>query len=103
MLGDLWYKNAVIYSLDLETYMDMNGDGVGDFEGLCSRLDYLNTLGVDTIWLAPFQTTPNKDNGYDVQDYYNVDPRHGSNGAFVNFMHQAKRRGLNVIIDLVVN
>jgi maltose alpha-D-glucosyltransferase / alpha-amylase len=103
MIEDLWYKNAVIYSLDLETFMDGNGDGTGDFEGLCSRLHYLNALGVDTIWLAPFQPTPNKDNGYDIYDYYGVDPRHGSSGDFVSFIQQAKKLGIKVIIDLVVN
>lgn len=103
MIQDLWYKNAVIYSLDLETFMDLNGDGVGDFEGLNRRLDYLHALGVDAVWLAPFQPTPNKDNGYDIRDYYGVDPRHGSNGEFVEFMHQATKRGIKVIIDLVVN
>ncbi|HEY0730945.1 MAG TPA: alpha-amylase family glycosyl hydrolase, partial [Chitinophagaceae bacterium] len=103
MTEDLWYKNAVIYSLDLETFMDANGDGTGDFEGLELRLDYLHALGVDTIWLAPFQPTPNKDNGYDISDYYGVDPRHGSSGDFVSFMHKAKKLGINVIIDLVVN
>jgi maltose alpha-D-glucosyltransferase / alpha-amylase len=103
MIEDLWYKNAIMYSLDLETFMDLNGDGIGDFEGLTRRLDYLHALGVDTIWLAPFQPTPNKDNGYDIMDYYGVDPRHGSSGTFVEFMHQARRRGLKVIIDLVVN
>ena len=103
MIEDLWYKNAVIYSLDLETFMDANDDGIGDFEGLTLRLDYLHALGVDTIWLAPFQPTPNKDNGYDISDYYGVDPRHGSSGNFVEFMHQAKKRGIKVIIDLVVN
>ena len=103
MLEQLWYKNAVIYSLDLETFMDGNGDGIGDFDGLCKRLDYLHALGVDTIWLAPFQPTPNKDNGYDISDYYGVDPRHGSSGDFVNFIHKANQLGLRVIIDLVVN
>jgi maltose alpha-D-glucosyltransferase / alpha-amylase len=103
MIEELWYKNAVIYSLDLETFMDGNADGTGDFEGLSGRLDYLHALGVDTIWLAPFQPTPNRDNGYDIYDYYGVDPRHGSSGDFVNFMHKAKKLGLKVIIDLVVN
>ena len=103
MIQDLWYKNAVIYSLDLETFMDSNGDGVGDFEGLIRRLDYLDTLGVDVIWLAPFQPSPNRDNGYDISDFYGVDPRHGSSGDFVEFMHLAKKRGMKVIIDLVVN
>ncbi|WP_026464102.1 alpha-amylase family protein [Adhaeribacter aquaticus] len=103
MIEDLWYKNAIIYSLDLETFMDGDGNGVGDFEGLCQRLDYLQALGVDTIWLAPFQPTPNKDNGYDIADYYGVDPRHGSSGSFVEFIHQSEKRGMKVIIDLVVN
>src|SRR5690606_7755254 len=103
MIEDLWYKNAVIYSLDLETFMDLNGDGIGDFEGLNRRLDYLHALGVDAVWLAPFQLTPNKDNGYDIRDYYGVDPRHGSSGDFVEFMHHANKRGIKVIIDLVLN
>jgi maltose alpha-D-glucosyltransferase/alpha-amylase len=103
MMEDLWYKNSVIYSLDLETFMDANGDGTGDFAGLCDRLDYLHAMGIDTVWLAPFQPTPNKDNGYDIQDYYGVDPRHGSSGEFVDFMHRAKQLGIKVIIDLVVN
>ena len=103
MIEELWYKNAVIYSLDLETFMDANGDGTGDFEGLSARLDYLHALGVDTIWLAPFQPTPNKDNGYDIYDYYGVDPRHGCSGDFVDFMHKARKLGIKVIIDLVVN
>ncbi|MFC6999400.1 alpha-amylase family protein [Rufibacter roseus] len=103
MIQDLWYKNTVIYSLDLETFMDLNGDGVGDFEGLTRRLDYLKALGVDTVWLAPFQPTPNRDNGYDIKDYYGVDPRHGSSGNFVEFMQLATKNGIKVIIDLVVN
>ena len=103
MIDDLWYKNTVIYSLDLETFMDANGDGVGDFAGLIRRLDYLQSLGIGVIWLAPFQPTPNRDNGYDISDFYGVDPRHGSSGDFVEFMHEAKKRGIKVIIDLVVN
>lgn len=103
MIEDLWYKNAVMYNVDLESFMDLNGDGIGDFEGLARRLDYLHALGIDTIWLAPFQPSPNKDNGYDIQDYYGVDSRFGSSGNFVEFMHQAKKRGIKVIIDLVVN
>lgn len=103
MIEDLWYKNSVIYSLDLETFMDANGDGVGDFEGLTRRLEYLHALGIETIWLSPFQHSPNRDNGYDISDYYGVDPRHGSSGDFVEFMHHAKKCGIKVIIDLVVN
>lgn len=103
MIDDLWYKNAVIYSLDLETFMDFDGDGIGDFNGLIRRMDYLHGLGIDAIWIAPFQSTPNRDNGYDISDYYGIDPRHGSAGDFVAFMHEAKKRGIKVLIDLVVN
>lgn len=103
MIEDLWYKNAVIYSLDLETFMDVDGDGIGDFNGLIQRLDYLQYLGIDAVWLAPFQPTPNRDNGYDIANYFGVDPRHGTEGDFVEFMHQAEKRGIKVLIDLVVN
>ncbi|ARM88604.1 trehalose synthase [Rhizobium sp. CIAT894] len=103
MINDLWYKNAVIYCLSVETFMDANGDGVGDFQGLMRRLDYLSGLGVTAIWLMPFQTSPGRDDGYDVSDYYNVDPRYGSLGDFVEFTHGAKQRGIRVLIDLVIN
>jgi maltose alpha-D-glucosyltransferase/alpha-amylase len=103
MIEDLWYKNSIIYSLDLETFLDADGDGVGDFEGLCRRLDYIQSLGVEAIWLNPFQRSPNRDNGYDISDYYSVDERHGSLGDFVQFMHQAKSRGIRVLMDIVVN
>ena len=100
---DLWYKNAVIYSVDVETFMDGNGDGVGDFAGLTQRLDYLASLGFTCIWLLPFYPTPNRDNGYDILDFYGVDPRLGTLGDFVEFEHEARMRGIRVIIDLVVN
>jgi maltose alpha-D-glucosyltransferase/alpha-amylase len=103
MIEDLWYRNTVVYSLDLETFQDSDGDGVGDFQGLMSRLDYLDALGVGTVWLAPFQPSPNRDNGYDISDFYGVDPRHGSSGDFVEFIHHARTRGIKVIIDLVAN
>ena len=103
MINDLWYKNAVIYCLSVGTYMDSNADGVGDFEGLMRRLDYLHGLGVTAVWLMPFQTSPCKDDGYDVSDYYNVDPRYGTLGDFVEFTHAAEQRGIRVLIDLVVN
>ena len=103
MIDDLWYKNAVIYSLNVGTFMDSNGDGIGDFEGLSRRLDYLSGLGVTCIWLQPFHPSPYRDNGYDVSDYYGVDPRYGSSGDFVDFAHQAKQRGIRIISDLVVN
>jgi hypothetical protein len=70
MINDLWYKNAIIYSLSVATYMDANGDGVGDFQGLLRRLDYLNGMGITALWLMPFQPSPGKDAGYDIADYY---------------------------------
>jgi maltose alpha-D-glucosyltransferase/alpha-amylase len=102
-IEDLWYKNAVIYCLDVEKYMDANGDGVGDFEGLSRRLPYLAGLGVTCLWLLPFYKSPNRDNGYDVTDYYSVDEKYGSLGDFVEFMNHAQSLGLRVIVDLVVN
>src|SRR5437867_10060882 len=75
MINDLWYKNAIIYCLSVGTYMDANADGIGDFQGLMRRLDYLHGLGVTAIWLMPFQTSPHRDDGYDISDYYSVDRR----------------------------
>ena len=103
MINDLWYKNAIVYCLSVATFMDSNGDGVGDFPGLIRRLDYLHGLGVTAIWLMPFQASPCRDDGYDIADYYNVDERFGSLGDFVEFTHAAKQHGIRVIIDLVVN
>ena len=103
MISDLWYKNAIIYCLSVGTYMDANRDGIGDFRGLARRLDYLHGLGITAIWLMPFQTSPHRDDGYDVSDYYSVDPRYGTLGDFVDFTHAAKQRGIRVLIDLVVN
>ncbi|MCP9628698.1 alpha-amylase family protein [Rhodopseudomonas palustris] len=103
MIDDLWYKNGVIYCLSVATYMDADGDGVGDFRGLLRRLDYLSGLGVTAIWLMPFQPSPGRDDGYDISDYYSVDPRYGTLGDFVEFTHGCRQRGIRVIIDLVVN
>ncbi len=103
MIDDLWYKNAVFYCLSVGTYMDANGDGIGDFKGLLRRLDYLQGLGITAIWLMPFQPSPGKDDGYDIADYYGVDPRYGTLGDFVEFTHGCRQRGIRIIIDLVVN
>ena len=102
-ISDLWYKNAIIYCLDVEKYQDANGDGIGDFEGLMRRLDYLQGLGVTCVWLQPFYPSPNRDNGYDVSDFYAVHENYGSLGDFVAFMRHADALGIRVIIDLVVN
>jgi len=103
MINDLWYKNAVIYCVSVATYLDTNGDGIGDFQGIMRRLDYLQGLGVTAIWLMPFQPSPGRDDGYDVADYYGVDPRYGTMGDFVEFTHGCQQRGMRVLIDLVVN
>jgi maltose alpha-D-glucosyltransferase/alpha-amylase len=98
-----WYKQAVIYCVDVETFQDSNGDGIGDLRGLISRLDYVARLGVTCLWLNPIHPTPNRDDGYDVADFYGIDPRLGSLGDFVELVHQCENRGLRLIIDLVVN
>ena len=101
--SDLWWKSAVIYCLDVELFADGDGDGVGDFPGLTDKLDYLAGLGVTCLWLMPFYPTPNRDNGYDIADYYGVDRRLGSLGDVVEFLRAARERGIRVIADLVVN
>ncbi len=101
--SDLWWKNAIVYCLDVETFADSNGDGCGDFPGLTERIDYLAGLGVTCLWLLPFQPSPRRDDGYDVSDYYGVDPRFGSLGDFVEFVRTAGDRGIKVIADLVIN
>ena len=103
MINDLWYKNAIVYCLSVATFMDADGDGIGDFKGLMRRLDYLQGLGVTAIWLMPFQPSPGRDGGYDITDYYNVDPQYGTLGDFVEFTHGCHQRGIRVLIDLVVN
>lgn len=101
--SDLWWKNAVIYCLDVETFFDSDGDGCGDFAGLIDRLDYLAGIGVTCVWLMPFYPTPSRDDGYDVADFYGIDPRLGTLGDFTEFVRTAQDRGLRVIADLVVN
>ncbi|OQW31071.1 MAG: hypothetical protein A4E19_20565 [Nitrospira sp. SG-bin1] len=99
----LWYKNAVLYGLDVATFQDSNGDGIGDFPGLIDRLDYLTDLGVTCVWLLPFFPSPNRDNGYDVTDYLGVDPRLGTFDEFHRFVRKAGERGIRVLIDLVMD
>ena len=96
-------RTALSDCLSVGTYMDADGDGVGDFKGLLRRLDYLHGLGITTIWLMPFQPSPGKDDGYDISEYYGVDPRYGTLGDFVEFAHGCRQHGIRIIIDLVVN
>ncbi|WP_420149191.1 alpha-amylase family protein [Spirosoma sp.] len=102
-IEELWYKNGLVYSVDVEVFQDSDGDGVGDFKGITQQLDYLKQVGVTSIWLAPFQPTPNLDDGYDVSDFYSIDPRLGTDQDFDEFMRQAKQRGIRVMMDLVTN
>jgi trehalose synthase len=101
--SDLWWKTAVVYCLDVETYLDWNGDGCGDFAGLAQRIDHLADLGVTCLWLMPFYPTAERDDGYDITDFYGVDPRLGSHGDLVEVIRTANDRGIRVIADLVVN
>ncbi|MCY1213034.1 Trehalose synthase/amylase TreS [compost metagenome] len=101
--SDLWWKNAVVYCLDPETFFDDDGDGTGDFGGLIQRVDYLAALGVTCIWLMPFYPSPDRDDGYDITDMYGVDPRLGTLGDVVEFIRTAKDRGMRVIADFVIN
>jgi glycosidase len=100
---DPWWKNTVVYCLDVETYLDTDGDGIGDFTGLVRRVDYLANLGIDCIWLMPFYPSPNRDDGYDVSEYYGVDRRLGDLGNLTEFVRTARDGGIRVIADLVIN
>lgn len=102
-INNFWFKSSVIYTLDVEVFRDSDGDGTGDFKGLIQKLDYLKALGIDAIWLAPFQPTPNRDDGYDVADFYGIDKRLGTMADFTRLIQEAGKRGLRVIMDLVIN
>ena len=96
--SDLWWKTAVIYCLDVETYLDADGDGVGDLRGLAQRIDYLAQVGVTCLWLMPFYPTPDRDDGYDISDFYGVDPRFGTHGDLVEVL----RTHPTVLLDRTV-
>ncbi len=99
----LWYKDAVFYEISVRGFYDANGDGIGDFRGLTQKLDYLQWLGIDCIWLLPMYASPLRDGGYDIADYYEMLPEYGSIEDFRDFLDEAHRRGIRVIADLVVN
>jgi maltose alpha-D-glucosyltransferase/alpha-amylase len=102
-LDALWFKNIIIYNLDIEVFKDSNNDGIGDIRGLTEKLGYIDSLGIDVIWLAPFQPTPNKDDGYDVSDYCAIDPRLGTWQDLAELMEKAKQHHLRIIMDLSLN
>jgi maltose alpha-D-glucosyltransferase/alpha-amylase len=99
----LWYKDAIFYEVSPRAFKDANGDGMGDFRGLTEKLDYIADLGVNCIWLLPMYPSPLRDDGYDIADYYNIHPQLGTMDDFKTFMAEAKKRGLRVIADLVLN
>ncbi len=99
----LWYKDAIIYQLHVKAFFDTTDDGIGDFQGLTRKLDYLHDLGVTALWLLPFYPSPLKDDGYDIADYRAINPAYGAMGDFRAFVRAAHRRGLRVITELVVN
>ncbi|TDV44309.1 alpha-amylase family protein [Actinophytocola oryzae] len=101
--SDLWWKNAVIYCLDVQTFFDTDGDGCGDLVGLTEKIDYLAGLGVTCLWLMPCYPSPERDDGYDISDFYAVDEKLGNLGDFAEMLRTAHDRGIRVIIDLVVN
>src|SRR6187200_2349616 len=105
MLTDdpLWYKDAVIYEVHVRAFHDSVGDGVGDFRGLAQKLDYLRELGVTAIWLLPFYPSPLKDDGYDIAQYKGIHPSYGTVRDFRLFLREARRQGLKVITELVLN
>src|SRR6201747_2046737 len=100
---ELWYKDAIIYQLHVKAFADSNNDGIGDFAGLTDKLDYLQELGVTAIWLLPFYPSPMRDDGYDIADYYDVNPNFGTLEDFRAFLAAAHERGLRVITELVIN
>jgi maltose alpha-D-glucosyltransferase/alpha-amylase len=102
-MPERWFRQAVIYCVDVDTYQDSNGDGIGDLPGLIDRLDHLARLGVTCLWLNPIHPSPDRDDGYDITDFYAVHPHLGTLGDFVELIHQANNRGMRIMIDLVVN
>jgi maltose alpha-D-glucosyltransferase/alpha-amylase len=101
--SSLWYKDAIIYQAHVKAFADSNGDGIGDFGGLVGKLDYLQSLGVTALWVLPFYPSPLRDDGYDIADYYDVNPQYGTLADFRAFLKEAHRRGLRVITELVIN
>ena len=98
-----WYKDAIIYEAHVRAFFDSNEDGIGDFPGLTARLDYLQSLGVNALWLLPFYPSPLKDDGYDISDYENIHPSYGTIQDFERFIAEAHARGIRVITELVIN
>ena len=99
----LWFKDAIVYELHVRAFCDSNGDGMGDFSGLTEKLDYLQDLGVTTLWVLPFYPSPWRDDGYDISDYTDGHPAYGTLREFRHFLREAHQRDLRVIVELVLN
>src|ERR1700751_3202344 len=103
ILNPLWYRDAIIYQLHVKAFFDADDDGIGDFQGLCRKLDYLQDLGGTALWLLPFYPSPLRDDGYDIADYKNVNLSYGRMADFRTFVREAHRRNLRVITELIIN
>ena len=98
-----WWKNAVVYQIYPKSFQDSDGDGVGDIRGIIGRLDYLEELGIDAVWISPMYRSPQNDNGYDISDYQDIDPMFGTLADMDELITEARKRGIRIIMDLVLN
>lgn len=100
---DQWWERSVIYQIWPKSFCDSNGDGIGDIQGIISKLDYLKELGIDIVWLSPLYASPDRDNGYDVSDYYAISPRYGTMEDFDTLLSEVHRRAMRLVMDIVLN
>src|ERR1041384_5728611 len=98
-----WWRDAVFYQTYIRSFQDSNGDGIGDLNGITSRLDYIKSLGIDVVWLGPISSSPNDDNGYDISDYCGIMKEFGTMEDFDNLLQGLHQRGIKLLLDLVVN
>ena len=100
---DKWWMHAVVYQIYTKSFNDTNGDGIGDLQGILEKLDYIQSLGADTLWLNPIYVSPDVDNGYDIADYYRINPQYGTMEDFKRLLEEVHRRGMRLIMDMVLN
>lgn len=98
-----WWKKATVYQIYPKSFKDSNNDGIGDINGIIEKLDYLYSLGVDLLWLTPMYVSPQRDNGYDIEDYYNIDPKYGTMSDFEKLLKEAHKRDIKIMMDMVLN
>src|SRR3954469_8848951 len=102
-VSEQWWKKSVVYQIYPKSFQDTTGNGTGDIRGIINRLDYIKKLGVDVIWLTPVYQSPQKDNGYDISDYFSIDPAYGTMADFEELLNEAHKRDIKLIMDLVIN